>query len=221
MSEEATAERRAAWDHDEPYHTTVDGVEIRVHPDVFSPKYFGSTEFIAENMPQPTGKSVLDIGTGTGALAVIAAKRGAKNVVATDIMGQALDTARRNASAHGVESLVTVKESDVFSEIEDRFDVILWNWPFGPVDEIEDIRERQLLDPQYEGMNRFLSSFDQHVNQKKSAYIAFSPEMGHPELLSKLSEKHGVSLEVYAEEPQRRDGSDISMQLLQLSKHRS
>lgn len=74
------------------------------------------------------GEKVLDMGTGSGVLAVLAAET-ASVVVATDISQLAVDNARHNALHHGVHGKVDVRLGDLFSAIgnDERFDVILFN----------------------------------------------------------------------------------------------
>ncbi len=74
------------------------------------------------------GEKVLDMGTGSGVLAVLAAET-ASVVVATDISQLAVDNARHNAYQHGVDGKVDVRMGDLFSAIggDERFDVILFN----------------------------------------------------------------------------------------------
>ncbi len=79
----------------------------------------------------PAGASVLDVGTGTGALAVAAAKLGAARVTAIDVSRRAVLTARANAWARRLP--VTVRRGDLFGPVAGmRFDVILANPPYVP-----------------------------------------------------------------------------------------
>src|SRR5438270_2612530 len=72
---------------------------------------------------------VLDMGTGSGVNAILAARKGA-DVVAVDINAVALDAAAANASRNGVGDRVTVQHSDVFSTVDGRFDLIVFDPPF-------------------------------------------------------------------------------------------
>ena len=80
------------------------------------------------------GDTVLDMGTGSGVNAILAAKRGAR-VVAVDINPHVLEAARDNARRNNVAGLVEVRYSDVFSAVEEQFDLIIfdppyrWLWP--------------------------------------------------------------------------------------------
>ena len=72
---------------------------------------------------------VLDMGTGSGVNAILAASKGAE-VVAVDINPHALVAARDNAARNGVGGLVEVRHSDVFSEVTETFDLIVFDPPY-------------------------------------------------------------------------------------------
>jgi release factor glutamine methyltransferase len=75
--------------------------------------------------------SVLDVCTGSGALAVCAALRGARSVTAVDLSRRAVLTARLNARLNGVR--IRAVRSDLFSALGDaRYDVIVSNPPYVP-----------------------------------------------------------------------------------------
>ncbi|MEO1056297.1 MAG: 50S ribosomal protein L11 methyltransferase [Actinomycetota bacterium] len=70
--------------------------------------------------------SVLDVGCGTGVLAIVAARLGARAVVATDTSGAAVDVARHNVATNGVDDVVRVTDTPV-GAITDRFDIVVAN----------------------------------------------------------------------------------------------
>jgi precorrin-6B methylase 2 len=73
------------------------------------------------------GQRVLDLGTGTGVIAICLARMG-RSVTAADISGAALRAARRNAERNGV-TFETCR-SDLLAEVPGRFDVIAFNPPY-------------------------------------------------------------------------------------------
>jgi release factor glutamine methyltransferase len=82
--------------------------------------------------PEPR---ILDVGTGSGALAIaLALERPATRVTALDVSPDALDLAARNARAHGVDQRVTFVRSDLFGGLPPgaRFDAIVANLPYVP-----------------------------------------------------------------------------------------
>ena len=81
---------------------------------------------------------ILDIGTGSGCIAIFLKKETNCNVVASDISLDALEVARANALSNNVD--IDFVKSDIFSNIEGKFDVIVSNPPYIAYDEeIEDI----------------------------------------------------------------------------------
>lgn len=95
------------------------------------PLFEDESIFFARHLVVKPEDTVLDIGTGSGILAIAAAKRGAK-VTACDINPRALEFAQRNAIHNGVDNNIQFVLSDVYSSIEGKFDVILANPPFNP-----------------------------------------------------------------------------------------
>jgi release factor glutamine methyltransferase len=115
-------------------------LELEVSPAVLIPR--PDSEHVvmeclkrAEGLKEPT---VLDIGTGSGNLAVAVAHRHkTARVTAIDNSAAALAVAKRNAEKHGVASRVEFMEGDLFAPVAGRqFDFILSNPPYIPHDEI-------------------------------------------------------------------------------------
>jgi ribosomal protein L11 methyltransferase len=78
-----------------------------------------------EGLVQPRAK-VLDLGTGSGILAIAAAKLGARSVTAMDNDPVAVKIARENATANGVQEIVNVAKGSV-GDITGRYDLVVVN----------------------------------------------------------------------------------------------
>ena len=80
---------------------------------------------------QPVGR-ILDLCTGSGCLAIIAAHRYPDAAVdAADLMQNALDVAKRNVAEHGLIDRVTLQQGDLFGAIGNaRYDLVLCNPPY-------------------------------------------------------------------------------------------
>ena len=125
--------RRWALRHIQRSHTfQYAGLQLHVPAGVFHPGvFFSSPIFISflESMDLH-GKKVLDMGTGSGILALFCAKKGAI-VTAIDINPLAVETARDNAKANDLQ--LALLESDLFDQLAPQvFDFILINPPYYP-----------------------------------------------------------------------------------------
>jgi release factor glutamine methyltransferase len=111
------------------------GLRIETSDLVYAP---AEDSFLMESMIDTglSGKDnarVLDIGTGTGFLGIAAGtKRNVHEVIFTDINPDAVDTARRNAERNSemVVSKCNFVMGDLFSGIEGKFDLIIFNAPY-------------------------------------------------------------------------------------------
>lgn len=74
-----------------------------------------------------TDKQVLDIGTGSGILAICSAKLGAASVLAVDIDADAVKIAKENIVQNGVGDTVTAECSDLLETVTGQYDVIIAN----------------------------------------------------------------------------------------------
>jgi methylase of polypeptide subunit release factors len=113
--------------------TRAAGFRLRVRPTVFHPRYFLSSEYFAEYIDglDLKGKSVVDVGTGSGILALAAARAGAASVLAVDINPNAVLSAQENAELNGFGDRVSAARMDLLSEVppQPTFDVILSSPP--------------------------------------------------------------------------------------------
>ncbi|MFA4641078.1 HemK2/MTQ2 family protein methyltransferase [Pyrococcus kukulkanii] len=88
---------------------------------------------------------VLDMGTGTGILALLAAKK-AKFVVGVDVSKEAVELAWRNSKINGINNAIFVV-SDLFESLRGEFDLIVFNPPYlpGEYHEIQEDIDRALI----------------------------------------------------------------------------
>jgi release factor glutamine methyltransferase len=125
--------------------TRAAGFRLIVRPTVFHPRYFITSEFFASYIGRLdfSGKRVVDVGTGSGILALAAARAGAANVTAVDINPNAVLTAAENARANGLGDCVTAVCSNLLSALGPcaPFDVIISSPPSFP-GEPRDVADR-------------------------------------------------------------------------------
>jgi len=123
-------------------HRVCWGRMFEVTADVLDPR--PETEcLIAAALDGPTPDRVLDLGTGSGIIAVtLLAEWGNARGVATDTSAAALDVARRNAARHEVAARIEMRSADWFEGIEGQFDLIVSNPPYIAAGEIRGLPPR-------------------------------------------------------------------------------
>lgn len=149
---------------------------------------------------------VLDMGTGSGVNAVLAASKAAE-VLAVDISPAAVEAARRNAERNGVADRVEVRLSDVFSAVDGRFDLIVFDPPFrwfAP----RDMFERASTDEGYRTMAAFFAGARGHLTPHGRMLVSFgtSGDLGH---LRALAHEAGFASETVATRSLVRDGLQV------------
>lgn len=125
------------------------GLIFNVSPSVLIPR--NDTEILVEEVLKrlKSGDTVLDIGTGSGAIAVSIAKYKDVKVYAVDISDEALEVAKGNACENGVSDKVIFIKSDLFSSIpkDIKFDLIVSNPPYIRSNEINELQEEVKREP--------------------------------------------------------------------------
>ena len=113
--------------------TRAAGFRLRVPPTVFHPRFFITSEFFAGFLGglDLSGKRVAEVGTGSGVIALAAARAGAQTVVAVDINPNAARAAAENATLNGLGDRVVGLCSNLLAGVAARpiFDVILSSPP--------------------------------------------------------------------------------------------
>ena len=115
------------------------GMKLKVNKSVLIPR--PETELLVEKAFQVISKynykTVLDIGTGSGAIAIAIKQKTFCEVTAIDISKAALDIARENAGTYELD--INFIESDMFSNVIGSYDVILSNPPYISLDDINNV----------------------------------------------------------------------------------
>ena len=153
--------RRRASDYPLPYLTgriEFYGLEFEVTPDVLIPRPETETLVDLALAHQPT--SVVDVGTGSGCIAVSLAIHLPEAIIyAVDVSPAALAVAQRNATRHGVAERVRLLTGDVLSPCPGPVDLIVSNPPYVPTGEraslpasVRDYEPRLALDGGPDGL---------------------------------------------------------------------
>jgi release factor glutamine methyltransferase len=108
------------------------GLRFRVDPRVLIPRPETETLVdVARELIAGRARTVVDVGTGSGAIAVaIAAHERSVRVIATDASREALAVAEANALANGVADRVEFRDGDLLTPITERVDLVCANLPY-------------------------------------------------------------------------------------------
>ena len=199
------------------YEITVLNESFYASNEVFSPKYFKSTEMLTSNFPFKKDEDFLEIGCGIGVTSIIAAKYHNNNVVAIDINPTAVNITEKNVILHELQSQIKVKQSSVFSNIENEtFDTIYWDLPYVYSESNTlTILQRSVSDPGYFHIEEFLKDVRSYLNPEGRIIVGFGSN-GDFSTFSQLCEKFKFKIEKIYEgfNPYRKG---ITYQLFQIN----
>lgn len=118
-------------------YTEFMGLKIKVNPNVLIPRQ--DTEILVEEVLKVSdNKDILDLCTGSGCIIISLMKLGNINKgTGADISREALELARENAYINSVNPIFI--ESDLFTNIKGKFDIIVSNPPYIPSGDIQDL----------------------------------------------------------------------------------
>ncbi len=168
------------------YEWRKNGVEIpalgaRIHPHygVFAPirgEYIGLVN--QAHLPASLQKNsvAFDIGTGTGVLSAVLAKRGIQRIVATDQDPRALDCAKENLSRLGYAAQVDVVQADLFPA--GRAALIVCNPPWLPARPSSPL-EHAVYDPESRMLKGFLNGLAEHLETGGEGWLILSDLAEH------------------------------------------
>ncbi len=189
-----------------------------VHPayGVFAPVRGEYVDLVAQAIARSgslAGRTAFDVGTGTGVLALLLARAGAR-VVATDVEPRAVACAREHAARFGLAAAVEVVEADLFPP--GQADLVVANPPwipaaaYGPLD-------RAVYDPGGEVLARLVAGLPAHLSPGGEAWLVLSDlaervGVRAPDALRDLLSAAGLrvafTLEARPTHPRARDAAD-------------
>ena len=169
--------------------------KINIDDNVYIPAE--DSYLLADNLEIKQGQSVLEIGTGSGIVAMYASRL-TDNITVTDINFDACELARKNFEDNGIEN-IEILFGNLFEPVKNRkFDVILFNTPYLPTeeDEVLDDTINYAFDGGLNGrkvIDLFLNEVGNHLNDNGIVQIIQSSLSGNEETLEKLDQLGFVS----------------------------
>jgi len=143
---------------------------LHVHWGVFSPIRGEYIDLVA-NAPLPATRTAFDIGTGSGVLAAVVARRGVEEVVATDIDERALACAQENIDRLGLGKQVRLERVNLFPE--GQAGLIVCNPPWLPARPTSAI-ESAIYDPDSKMLAGFLAGLAEHLTPDGEGWLIMS-----------------------------------------------
>lgn len=177
-----------------------DGVEYNECSEVYPPAE--DTFLLIDNLIVDGDDSVLEIGTGTGLVSIFASCK-SSHVTCTDINPHAIKCAKANIKLNN-RSNITVLESNLFENIDDVYDLILFNTPYLPVLEDEHVDDdySKAWDGGESGrevIDKFIMEAPEHLKQGGRIQLVQSSLSDNDRTLE-MFEKIGLKAEITAVE---------------------
>ena len=158
----------------------IPALDDRIHPHygVFAPIRSEYVDLVAKE-PLPACVLAFDIGTGTGVLAAVLARRGIPHIVATDQDPRALACARENLARLGFTDRVEVVQADLFPD--GKAQLVVCNPPWVPARPTSPI-EQSIYDPDSRMLYGFLKGLAAHLEPGGEGWLLLSDLAEHLEL---------------------------------------
>ncbi|MAG22380.1 MAG: hypothetical protein CL943_03715 [Candidatus Diapherotrites archaeon] len=152
-------------------------------PSVYAPRE--DSFLLEETVEVKANDFVLDLGCGSGIQGISAALKGAKKVLSVDINKEALECTAKNAKLLGVGERIETRESNLFENIKEQFDCIIFNPPYVPS------KEKKWKDTDggkqgREVLDLFLEQFPEHLREQGTCFFLQSSLNSEAESSKKL-----------------------------------
>jgi len=155
----------------------IEALNGKIHPHygVFAPTRNEYLNLLMQ-APLPPTELAMDIGTGTGALALLLAKRGLKHVVATDTNPRAVACAKDNIKRFDATMQISIEQTNLFPTA--RAGLIVCNPPWLP-GKPSSLLEQAVYDPDQQMLKGFLQGARQHLTPGGQVWLILSDLAEH------------------------------------------
>jgi release factor glutamine methyltransferase len=190
------------------------GLELHVPAQVFPPTPMSDLLGRAVLDEVRAGDRVLDMGTGCGVNAILAASC-TEAVVGVDVNPLAVAAAESNAERNGVAERTTFLESDLFEAVQGAFDVVVFDPPFRWF-RPRDLLERAFADENYESLSRFVAEVPGRLTPEGRVLLSFGTS-GDLAFLRHLIDAAGLTAQTVASRDLAKDGLVVTYLTLKLT----
>ena len=193
-----------------PYEVECCGMKIMVNPGVYQTS--GDSDLMAGSVEITKDENFLEIGCGTGVISIALAKR-TLHGIGVDINEKAVENSKYNAETQGVSNIKFFK-SDVFENVDGKFDVIICNPPYTK-HEVKDNIDRMFWDPEDEMKQKFFREVGGYLKPNGKIYFGWADFADIDiDLPFKLAEASGYKLVNTFTRPHK---SDFTFYVLEFS----
>jgi release factor glutamine methyltransferase len=174
--------------------TRLRGLRLTVPVGVFPPRLFFSTKLVCRTVAhtEVRGKRFLEVGCGSGAVSVVAARGGARTT-AIDISAAACSATRANAAANAV--VVDVLESDLFAAVDGAFDLVVITPPFFRHDPATPLDHAFHAGSDFQYFRRLFADLGEHLAEGSLCLLSLAEgcdtEIGH------IAAEHGYRFVIH------------------------
>lgn len=167
---------------------------FEVSNSIYKPNLTSSSIFVLRLLlrKKRNYNKLLDMGTGSGILGLTLKKEGfCNNLVLTDVNKDAIQCASNNAKNLKIEA--NCVESNLFSNIKEKFDCIIFNLPLLHTSEEVSKDELSLSDFRGNIATTFFNEADSYLNNNGEIIFTYS-NLSNPEILTKMKQKWDINL---------------------------
>ena len=174
--------------------TRLRGLRVTVPVGVFPPRLFFSTKLVCRTVArmEVANKSFLEVGCGSGAVSLVAARHGAK-ATAIDISDLACETTRQNATTNGLS--INVVESDLFTGISGSFDVVVITPPFFRHDPSTQLDHAFHAGANFEYFQRLFADLGDYLHENSVCLLSLAE--GCDVEIGQIAADAGYELQIY------------------------
>lgn len=174
-------------------------MDFIVYQDILNPEGVAAlylAQWLVFNNGLYDGKTVIDIGCGSGIQGIVMAQYGAKSVLSSDIAEGAVKNTRENVTSYGLERKVNVVQGDLFEKIDRKADLIVFNHPFFPAEPYPEIPVSLAMLNNGELIHRFLDDARRYLEMAGRIIMPYFEMAGKVNDPLVQGPKHGYQTEM-------------------------
>ncbi len=188
------------------------GITVVVRPGVFHPGLFPSTRMLIRYLASTRleGKRLLELGCGSGLIALLAEKAGAV-VTACDISAAAIKNTQINAAQN--HSRISIIRSDLFDQLPSKvFDLIVINPPYYAKPPSTEAERAWFCGSDFEYYRQLFLQLNKYATKETEVLMTLAGDADIA-IIKGIAKEHGVTFQILAERSSWLDGKDYLFRL--------